>query len=408
MARLAAVAAGWGRRADLRAALALAASRARSASRSRSACMAFASSVVMVYMMFSFRSSPPRLAAVHTGDERAAARWTTRGEISAAGPRRGRQRPVPQHVHVIDALRPGGHPSHQARRLHPRVYPAAAAEPDMLCHQLAQASPLRQRHHRHQARPRHQIRVIVGAGKMIAADVSSFNFRWHQNREVLVRPGMSLAGARRLARWCPAWRRREPGLRLLRGTWDGARRYCRSALGVRARGGGREGARTSGMTREALSTEAAGAGGPARSSGEPAVMAGERRAGSSVAGSFGQPGRPGRSWIGELKPPGKPSAISKQEVQEAYQKVKANKGAPGVDGVTLVEFEADLKNSTFVAMPLRSPRPGGWRGFLRALAGRDEMPEIWRRLGRGGAWRACPRWMAGPCWHTRGRGRGRR
>jgi len=30
--------------------------------------------------------------------------------------------------------------------------------------------------------------------------------------------GMSLAGARLLARWCPAWRRREPDLRLPRGT----------------------------------------------------------------------------------------------------------------------------------------------------------------------------------------------
>ena len=39
----------------------------------------------------------------------------------------------------------------------------------------------------------------------------------------------------------------------------------------------REGARSSGMTREALSTGAACAGGPACSSGEPAVMAGERR-----------------------------------------------------------------------------------------------------------------------------------
>ena len=35
--------------------------------------------------------------------------------------------------------------------------------------------------------------------------------------------------------------------------------------------------------------------------------------------------------MGELKPPGKPFDISKWEVQEAYQKVKANKGAPGVD-----------------------------------------------------------------------------
>ena len=43
--------------------------------------------------------------------------------------------------------------------------------------------------------------------------------------------------------------------------------------------------------------------------------------------------------------PGKPFDISKQEVQEAWEKVKANKGAPGVDGVTLAEFEADLKNN---------------------------------------------------------------
>ena len=51
--------------------------------------------------------------------------------------------------------------------------------------------------------------------------------------------------------------------------------------------------------------------------------------------------------MGELKPPGKPFAISKWEVQEAYQKVKANKGAPGVDGVALAEFESDLKNNLY-------------------------------------------------------------
>jgi hypothetical protein len=36
---------------------------------------------------------------------------------------------------------------------------------------------------------------------------------------------MSLAGARLLARRCPACRRREPGLRLLHGTWEGVPRY---------------------------------------------------------------------------------------------------------------------------------------------------------------------------------------
>jgi hypothetical protein len=44
--------------------------------------------------------------------------------------------------------------------------------------------------------------------------------RWHQNLGGgWGCPEMSLAGARVLARRCPAWRRREPGLRLSRGTW---------------------------------------------------------------------------------------------------------------------------------------------------------------------------------------------
>jgi group II intron reverse transcriptase/maturase len=51
--------------------------------------------------------------------------------------------------------------------------------------------------------------------------------------------------------------------------------------------------------------------------------------------------------MGELKLPGKPFDISKWEVQEAYLKVKANKGAPGVDGVGLAEFEKDLKGNLY-------------------------------------------------------------
>jgi RNA-directed DNA polymerase len=51
--------------------------------------------------------------------------------------------------------------------------------------------------------------------------------------------------------------------------------------------------------------------------------------------------------VGELKVSGKPFGIEKREVWEAYQKVRANKGAPGVDGVTLGDFEADLKNNLY-------------------------------------------------------------
>ena len=44
---------------------------------------------------------------------------------------------------------------------------------------------------------------------------------------------------------------------------------------------------------------------------------------------------------------GKPFDISKQEVWEAYERVKANKGAPGVDGCSIEDFEKDLKNNLY-------------------------------------------------------------
>ena len=51
--------------------------------------------------------------------------------------------------------------------------------------------------------------------------------------------------------------------------------------------------------------------------------------------------------MGELKSAGKSFEISKREVWEAYQRVKANKGAPGVDACSLEDFEKDLKNNLY-------------------------------------------------------------
>jgi group II intron reverse transcriptase/maturase len=48
-----------------------------------------------------------------------------------------------------------------------------------------------------------------------------------------------------------------------------------------------------------------------------------------------------------LKSAGKPFEISKWEVWEAYREVKKNKGAPGVDGVTIEEFEEDLQSNLY-------------------------------------------------------------
>ena len=49
----------------------------------------------------------------------------------------------------------------------------------------------------------------------------------------------------------------------------------------------------------------------------------------------------------KLKSPDKPFAISKQEVWDAYLKVRGNKGAAGIDGCSIEDFEADLKDNLY-------------------------------------------------------------
>ena len=79
------------------------------------------------------------------------------------------------------------------------------------------------------------------------------------------------------------------------------------------------------------------------------------------------------------KPEDKSFAIPKQLVWEAWRQVKANKGAPGVDGQDLDEFEADLRDNlykiwnrmssgTYFPPPVRAveiPKPHG--GGVRVL-----------------------------------------
>ena len=85
----------------------------------------------------------------------------------------------------------------------------------------------------------------------------------------------------------------------------------------------------------------------------------------------------GRSQVSESKSQVKPFDISKRVVWEAYLRVKANKGAAGVDGQTIEQYEQNLKNNLFKLWnrlssgsyfppPVKAvtiPKAGGDRGF---------------------------------------------
>ena len=84
-----------------------------------------------------------------------------------------------------------------------------------------------------------------------------------------------------------------------------------------------------------------------------------------------------------MRATGKPFDIEKKRVYEAYKGVKSNGGAAGVDGQTIEQFEADLKNNLYKIWNRMSsgtyfPPP------VRAVP-------IPKRLGASGFW-VCPPW----------------
>ena len=87
----------------------------------------------------------------------------------------------------------------------------------------------------------------------------------------------------------------------------------------------------------------------------------------------------------KLKSSGKPFDISKRAVWEAWGKVKANKGAPGADGVSVAGFEKDLKGN--LCRP-RFDHAVGWPGQVRAAGAGLVVSDV--RCART-AWRQRPR-----------------
>src|SRR6476619_2228658 len=96
-------------------------------------------------------------------------------------------------------------------------------------------------------------------------------------------------------------------------------------------------------------------------------------------------------------PEAKPYNIPKQLVWDAYQRVKANRGAAGVDGESLATFEKDLKSNLYkiwnrmssgsyfpppvLAVEIPKPHGGGTRILgVRSVADRIAQTVAARRL----------------------------
>jgi hypothetical protein len=81
---------------------------------------------------------------------------------------------------------------------------------------------------------------------------------------------------------------------------------------------------------------------------------------------------------------GKPFAISRWEVWEAFREVKENQGAPGVDGCSIADFEADLKNNLFKIWN----RMSSGTYFPPPVRARDsaKSPDVRSDLGKRASW----------------------
>src|SRR3982750_3435266 len=109
-----------------------------------------------------------------------------------------------------------------------------------------------------------------------------------------------------------------------------------------------------------------------------------------------RPRRPANQRWEEPVSEAKPFDIPKRLVWDAYQRVKANRGAAGVDGVPLAAFETDLKNNLYkvwnrMASGSYHPPPVRLVEIPKATGGPRPpgIPTGWRR--RAGRW-AGSRW----------------
>jgi hypothetical protein len=152
-------------------------------------------------------------------------------------------------------------------------------------------------------------------------------------------PGMSLGDTRLLPRRCPAYRQHEPspGFR----TEHVKARPDTAAGSGRRREGGLQAAKT---VRSRVPSRGALADSPVVAVKFLRIAVGaEPRGGVVLVSECDQP--EGMNCMSEPESQGKSYDIPKLLVWDAWLKVKENGGAAGADGVTIEQFEADLKGN---------------------------------------------------------------
>ena len=146
-------------------------------------------------------------------------------------------------------------------------------------------------------------------------------------------------------------------------------------------------------------------GGPVCSSDEGSVMGLEQKgSGQTIIGSE----TTGRHGMTSSAMKDKPFQIDKRQVYKAYQAVKSNQGAAGVDGQTLEQFATDWKRNlyriwnrmssgSYFPPPVRAvsiPKKSGGERILGVPTVSDRIAQVVvKQLIEGAKWRAiflCP------------------
>src|SRR6267378_54593 len=164
----------------------------------------------------------------------------------------------------------------------------------------------------------------------MGCSIGSHQRRWTQyprRRPIASSSGISLGDVLRLPERHPACRRREAQP----GSCTERENLCSDAKGEIA----------SGSNREDQSTDAEHRDGAARSRDEGSVMELDRR------GCVVQPRPRANRQREEPVDEAKPFNIPKRVVWKAFKRVKANRGAAGVDKQSIAGFEADLSNNLY-------------------------------------------------------------